>query len=77
MNTDIDVICERCGETIHGVIIESTGIPKMTGGFYDVTVGSGWNEFSRTPSEQYVCDRCMWADPQFIAKYPVNKKIPL
>jgi len=78
MNTEIDIICDRCGKTIHGIVLQPTpDTPKLTGGFYDVTEGNGWHEFARSLLEQNVCDRCMWADPKFLEKYPgTNRKIP-
>ena len=75
MNTEVILICDRCGETIDGIIIQDAGMPKLTGGFYDVSEGC-WHEYARGDYEQNVCDRCMWEDPKFIEKYPVNRKIP-
>lgn len=78
MNTHVEIICDRCEKTIHGVVIEDPRFPKVTGGFYDVTEGSSWHEFARSSLEWSVCDRCMWEDPKFQEKYPgPNKKIPL
>jgi hypothetical protein len=75
MNQEIDIVCDRCGSNVHGVIIQEENVPKMTGGFYDVTAADGWHEFARE-GEQNICDLCMWQDPQFLAKYPENPKIP-
>ncbi len=75
MKKELDITCDRCGGTIHGVIIEMTGLPKITGGFYDVSEG-GWHEFALDENERTVCDFCMWSDPLFSAKYPRNEKLP-
>ena len=75
MNTEIDIKCDRCGKIVHGVIIvPASNMPKITGGFYDVTEGI-WQQFAKE-GEQNVCDRCIWEDPEFIKLYPVNRKIP-
>lgn len=77
MINEIEIICDRCGKTVQGILIEaSSGIPKITGGFYDVAPPSVWGEFSLTPSEQTVCDLCMWSDERFLQKYPGNRKFP-
>lgn len=77
MINDIDIICDRCGKTVHGILIEaSAGIPKITGGFYDVADPSVWGEFALTLLEKSVCDECMWADPRFLERYPGNRKVP-
>jgi len=75
MINEIEIICDRCGKTVHGIVIEaSAGIPKVTGGFYDVANPSVWGEFALTPLETSVCDQCMWADPRFLIRYPGNRK---
>lgn len=74
MKTRINTNCERCGAAIRGVIIEESNIPVVTCGFYDVK-DEKWQEFAQSPMEMYVCDRCMWADPRFMAKYPNREKI--
>lgn len=78
MNTEIDIICDRCGKLINGVVIElGKNIPPATGGFYDVSEGSVWHEFAKN-NEHNVCDHCMWEDSSFIEKYPTNRKnLPL
>ena len=77
MNTEIDITCDRCGKTVHGLIIQEEGMPKITGGFYDVTNDFGWGQFRRGNWEENVCDICMWSDPRFLAEYPgPNRKIP-
>jgi len=58
MNTEVFITCDRCGKTVHGVIIEEEGLPKITGGFYDVTPPSYWGMFA-FQGEQTVCDACM------------------
>ena len=75
MRTEIDIVCDRCGKTVHGIIIEEPGVPKITGGYYDVTPPSAWGMFS-LPDEQAVCDQCMWSNLEFQKMYPVEKKIP-
>ena len=71
MKTNIELKCDRCGHTIHGMVIEADEkTPRTTAGFYDVSEGSCWNEFSHDRSEQNVCDFCMWDDEQFQAQYP-------
>lgn len=72
MNTEIEITCDRCKRTVQGLIIETTD-GNLTGGFYDM---EGWKEFARSESEKYVCDRCMWQDPAFIAAYPQVRKEP-
>lgn len=71
MINEIEIVCDRCEKTVNGIVIEaSAGIPKVTGGFYDVT-GTGWNEFARE-GEQMVCDSCMWCDPKYVERYSVK-----
>lgn len=74
MKTRVNTTCERCSNPINGVIIEETNMPVVTCGFYDLSEEK-WHEFARSPSEIYVCDRCMWADPMFMAKHPNRPKI--
>lgn len=77
MSTTIDIVCDRCGRTVHGVILEATEVlPRITARFYEVGEGSAWREFAMTEDEQNVCDPCMWADPDFIVRYPGDRKIP-
>lgn len=73
MNSEVDITCDRCGQVVHGVIIESPLTPKITGGFYDVSVGS-WSAFAQL-GETNVCDKCMWADPAFTRQYPMIRKL--
>lgn len=74
MKARLNTICERCGAAIRGAVIEEVNAPAVTCGFYNVSEEK-WQEFARSPLEIYVCDRCMWTDPQFIAKYPNRQKI--
>lgn len=58
--------CDRCGEKFDG----SRG-EDFTAGFYDVSPTdspAGWDKFAN-PGERVVCDRCMWADPRYVAVY--------
>lgn len=66
MSDEVDIICDRCGKTVRGIIVE-THAGTMTGGFYDM---GGWKEFSRGDQEKNVCDLCMWSDPKFLEIYP-------
>ena len=77
MTNNIEIICDRCGKTVHGIVMEAAeGLPKITGGFYDVAAPSVWGEFALSEDEKNVCDGCMWENPAFIAKYPINRKVP-
>jgi len=61
---NITVPCDRCGKLVEGCIsIDNT----CTGGYYDVT-GGAWKKFQRW-DEEYVCDKCMWNDPKYVAMY--------
>jgi len=73
MNDEIEIICDRCGKTIKGMVFHEPDGLKITGGFYDM---KGWKEFARGDSEESVCDLCMWDDPKFLEVYPHVRKEP-
>lgn len=54
------VLCDRCHQAVEGFLPNAGG---MSGGVY-----VGWNA-QMNPGENVVCDKCMWADPRYIALY--------
>jgi len=56
----IKVICDRCKQIVEGIRGE-----EFIAGFYDMTK---WEEYRRE-NEQYVCDSCMFADPNYVERY--------
>lgn len=54
------VLCDRCHQAVEGWLPDATG---MSAGVY-----VGWPD-QMNPGEYVVCDRCMWADPRYIAIY--------
>lgn len=66
---NVTIICDRCGATVEGIrsSFEYEGrIINTTGGFYDLTLG--WERFAK-PGEKVICDKCMWADPEYGKEY--------
>lgn len=57
--------CSRCKK--------DTGSPLpdggMTAGYY---VASGWIQFCN-PEDIFICDKCMWSDPRYVAVYGVQQ----
>ena len=64
----IQIVCDRCGQTVEGIIdrCPTTGA-IVTGGYYIVAEGN-WKEFQRD-DEEYVCDECMHSDPAYKKLY--------
>ena len=52
--------CDRCGKEV-AKFEQIRDEKTMTAGYY-----RGWTEFMN-PGENIICDRCMWADPRYIA----------
>jgi hypothetical protein len=72
--TYIEFDCDRCGQHINGSIDEfhlDKSI-KITSGFYDLTKG-GWEQFSRSPLENRICDACMHSDHLYKKIYATCK----
>jgi hypothetical protein len=56
----IKVTCDRCKKVVEGIRCED-----FIGGFFEMTK---WQEYRRE-NEEYVCDSCMFADPEYIEHY--------
>lgn len=66
--TDVTIVCDRCGETVHGKMYAKTNkVPGATVGFYYLT--DGWSKYARE-GEVRLCDNCMWSDEKYLADYP-------
>jgi len=61
--------CSRCNGAIKGYQ-HNIGGQVATAGFYMVDQGY-WSKFA-LPGEIIICDRCMWADPQYIAEQGIH-----
>jgi hypothetical protein len=46
-------------------MVEGLRGEQFTAGFYDM---AKWQEYRRD-NEQYVCDSCMFADPEYVKRY--------
>ena len=57
----IKVICDRCKRVVQGIRCEN----EFIAGLYDMTK---WEEYRRE-NEQYVCDSCMFDDPEYVKRY--------
>lgn len=68
--TDVIVVCDRCGKTVHGIHIEPSERDPIggTSGYYNTAPLSPWANFAN-PGENILCDDCMFADPRYIAVY--------
>ena len=65
----IQITCDRCGIEIEGMIDRCPSTDAIiTSGYYIVSEGSSWNEYQRD-DEEYVCDACMHADPEYKKLY--------
>jgi hypothetical protein len=66
---NVKITCDRCGSEIEGMIGKCPDTGAITtSGYYIVAEGSSWNEYQRD-DEEYVCDDCMHADPQYKKLY--------
>lgn len=68
--TNILVPCDRCGNTVEGLVCSFNHLGKLTtitGNFYDVSEGS-WSYFAQD-GEKKICDACMHADPEYTRMY--------
>ena len=61
----VDVICDRCGRTVHGLEVKGYG----TGGFY--RAGGDWEKYMRE-GEEIICDDCMHHEPKYRAAYHLD-----
>lgn len=68
--TQVKIKCDRCGEWVDGLLTSA-----FTAGFYNVAQplpgvrgGRAWSQFGRE-GEEYICDHCMWSDPEYIKIY--------
>jgi hypothetical protein len=68
---NIQIICDRCGLIVEGLIAMEGMEEQQTAGFYDVTRGN-WQQFQRWEEER-VCDKCMHSDPKYRQMYIENK----
>jgi hypothetical protein len=67
----VKIICDRCGTEVSGLLTSG-----FTAGFYNVTQpnpdlrfdGGCWSKYGRE-REEFICDECMFADPEFIKVY--------
>lgn len=66
----VKITCDRCGQEVEGILTST-----MTAGFYNVAQpysfdgrvvheGGAWSKFGQD-GEEYICDHCMWADPEY------------
>jgi formylmethanofuran dehydrogenase subunit E len=56
----IKVVCERCKEVVPAIREKD-----IVFGIFDMT---SWAEYRRS-NERYVCPSCMYADPNYVARY--------
>jgi hypothetical protein len=56
----IKVVCDRCKD-----VVEAIGAKDFVFGIFDMTT---WAEYRRG-DERYVCASCMYADPNYVARY--------
>lgn len=59
----VTVECSRCHEKVDGIIDEG-----VTGGFYSVKEGSGWELYADV-DEEIICDDCMHKDYRYRSVY--------
>lgn len=73
----VKITCDRCGTEVEGLLTA-----QCTAGFYNVSQplvvdgrtiheGGAWSPYGQD-GEEYICDHCMWADPEYQKVYSAD-----